>query len=573
MFLDVVFFCLKLLICFSCNMEMFNIEEIDIDDQSVVTIHFDDDANFEMNKSYLIENSAYFQAMFSGRYIESQIGHRIHIKDISHVGFMKVISSLENNQVIFNGLEDLLLILEVSQLLQFSYIIFQSIKVIKEKYLFTINAVNIFPVASKLGLKNLFDKAHAYISYNFTTILRKNKVGFLKLNEQDLQLLLKNINLNVENEKEVFDLIMDWCSTNKNYNFEYELAVNCVYFNRMTQEHLKHCISKTENIDLQNVIKPFIYFPKNNQDIVSLINPIRCIPYVLCAVKNEDDGHAFMYRWDWGIRQFVKFLRLDPLPLDTIGYQVVIKDLDVYVLSGEIAYGRGMWNVDTWKYNLLTEQWKRLPDCKPLPRRHGVGYFCGDNLILLGGVTKHRLINQVIEHYAYVKESDSLVLVTQKPFPCYAHQRESFVTLEYKGNLALITKNNNPQWFYLTLDPYDKNVQNWSGHRINLFEVVICGSTYNDTVYILAYDKDRIISLHSYCPMNKFCQKLKSFTIKYDESTTMCSINVDKVMVFKNDTLEYYSLNNDFFIEYKIQLNSFHSDYLLSVPMYLKTTY
>jgi len=53
----------------------------------------------------------------------------------------------------------------------------------------------------------------------------------------------------------------------------------------------------------------------------------------------------------------------------------------------------------------------------------------------------------------------------------------------------------------------------------------------------------------------------------------MCAINFDKVMVFKNDTLEYYSLNNDFFIEYKIQLNSFHSDYLLSVPMYLKTTY
>jgi len=85
----------------------------------------------------------------------------------------------------------------------------------------------------------------------------------------------------------------------------------------------------------------------------------------------------------------------------------------------------------------------------------------------------------------FVSESDSLVLVTQKPFPCYAYQRESFVTLEYKGNLALITKNQDPLWFYLTLDPYDKNVQNWSRHRMHLFEVVICGSTYNDTVYIL----------------------------------------------------------------------------------------
>jgi len=61
-------------------MEYFDLEVIDIDDQSEVTIHFDDDVNVEMNKSYLIENSAYFQAMFSGRFIESQIGHRIHIK-------------------------------------------------------------------------------------------------------------------------------------------------------------------------------------------------------------------------------------------------------------------------------------------------------------------------------------------------------------------------------------------------------------------------------------------------------------------------------------------------------------
>ncbi|KAE9524182.1 hypothetical protein AGLY_015427 [Aphis glycines] len=560
-------------------MEYFDLEVIDTDDQSEVTIHFDDDVNVEMNKSLLIENSAYFQAMFSGRYIESQIGHRIHIKDISHIGFMKVINSLKNNQVIFNDLEDLLLILEVSQILQFSFIIFQSTKIIEEKYLFTINAVNIFPKASKLRLKNLLDKAHAYILYNFTTILRKNKVGFLKLNEHDLHLLLKNINLNVENEKEVFDLIVDWCSMNDNYNFEYELAINCVYFKRMTQEQLKYCISKTKNIHLQNAIKVFINFTKNIQNTVSLTKPIRCIPHVLCAVKNEDDGHAFMYRWDWDIRQFVKFLRLDPLPLNTTGFQVIIKDLDIYVLSGKkciIEYGKKMWNEDMWKYNLLTEQWKILRDCKPFPRHYGLGYFCGDNLVLLGGVAKNRLANEVIEYY--VKESDSLNYVTHKPLPSNdliqmgVHQK-LFITLEYKGNLVLIAKSQEPLCFYLTIDPSNKNVQNWSRRRIPLPEVVICGSTYNDIVYILAYNRKRIISLHSYCPINEFCQKLKSFTIKYDEHTTMCAFNIDKVMVFKDDTLQYYSIGDIIIIEYKIQLNSFHSDYLLSVPMYLKSTY
>jgi len=32
------------------------------------------------------------------------------------------------------------------------------------------------------------------------------------------------------------------------------------------------------------------------------------------------------------------------------------------VLAGEIAFGRGMWNKEGWKYNLLTENWKRLKE-------------------------------------------------------------------------------------------------------------------------------------------------------------------------------------------------------------------
>jgi len=54
-------------------------EEMNTDDQ-LVTIHFDNDADVEMEKSYLIEHSAYFQAMFSGYFVESQAGHRIHIR-------------------------------------------------------------------------------------------------------------------------------------------------------------------------------------------------------------------------------------------------------------------------------------------------------------------------------------------------------------------------------------------------------------------------------------------------------------------------------------------------------------
>jgi len=90
----------------------------------------------------------------------------------------------------------------------------------------------------------------------------------------------------------------------------------------------------------------------------------------------------------------------------------------------------------------------------------------------------------------FISESDSLDYVTHKPLPgndliqTSVHQK-LFVTLEYKGNLVLIAKSQEPLCLYLTIDPSDKSVQNWSTCTIHLSEVVICGSTYNETVYIL----------------------------------------------------------------------------------------
>jgi len=239
---------------------------------------------------------------------------------------MSIINSLKHNKVVFDGLQELLLILEVSQLLQFTSIIFETIKVIKEKYLFTIYAINIFPVVSKLDMLDIVEKAHAYILYNFKAILEHNKVGFLELNVGDLQSLLNSNSLNVDNEIDVYDLIIDWSSVNSHYNFEYEMAAWCVHFNSMNKEQLQYCISKTNNLCLQNTIILYITYTEENRDTIGLFTrPARSIPYVLCAIQHKQNDHAFMYCWDWNNMQFKKFLKLDPLPPNTNGYNVIIK--------------------------------------------------------------------------------------------------------------------------------------------------------------------------------------------------------------------------------------------------------
>lgn len=231
---------------------------------------------------------------------------------------------MKQNNVVFEDLKELLLILETSLLLQFSFISFESLKIIKDRYLYTINVVDVFSVLSKLGLKTLSEKAYDYILYNFQNILIQKRDKLLGLDEDDLQSLLKNNNLNVDEEIDVYNLIIDWCSTNCNYNNEYEMIVGCVHFVSMTNEQLQYCISKTNNVDLLSIMNEYITC-SNEQNETRLLKSIRFVPYGLCAIKNEIGGQAVIYKWDWNCMQFTKFLELKPLPLGTNGYNIITK--------------------------------------------------------------------------------------------------------------------------------------------------------------------------------------------------------------------------------------------------------
>jgi len=241
---------------------------------------------------------------------------------------VSVINSLKQKKVLYDNLNHLFTILEVSQFLQFYSIIAESIKIIKTKYLFTMHAVNVFSFVSKLGIKDLIEKSQAHILHYFEDVLLENREEFLKLKKEDLQTLLNNNSLNVNNEQSVFDLIVNWCLINNKYDLEYEMIVSCVRFKSMNKEQLEHCISKTNNVDLLNIMIPYLNGTREDQDLMTLgfyIRPIRNIPFGLCAVKNELDGFAFVYRWNWASMQFTKFIRLDPLPRNTTGYHVIVK--------------------------------------------------------------------------------------------------------------------------------------------------------------------------------------------------------------------------------------------------------
>lgn len=238
---------------------------------------------------------------------------------------MKVIDSLNSDRIEFNCARELLLVLETSQLLQFENIIEQSIILIKDKYLFTVHAIYIFSLASRLGLKELYNKTRIYILYNFKRLLIQNKNGFFELNDDDLLSLLNDNGLNVEDEIDVFNLIIEWCSETDNYNMEHDMTLGCVRFNLMNKNQLNSCILKTNHLSLQDTIKQYMNYTTQSEETMGLLTrPIRSLPYVLCALKNENKA-AYIYRWDWTLLNFTPFINMEPLPSDTKGYHVIVK--------------------------------------------------------------------------------------------------------------------------------------------------------------------------------------------------------------------------------------------------------
>lgn len=243
---------------------------------------------------------------------------------------MRVIDSVNLHHIVFDHKEgsvefDLLVILETSQLLQFTEIIKKSIELIEDRYVFTTYALQIYSLASKLGLKSLFNKTRNYILYNFKFYLLHCMDYLKKSNEDDLQLLLNDNRLAVEKEIDVFNLVVDWCKGTNNSDLEYKIAMNCVRFNIMNTNQLQECISKTNDLNLQNYIKKYLNYTNQNLGCVGLlIRPVRSIPYVLCGVINDREG-VYIYRWNWDVLRFTRFLKVQPLAPNTTGYNVIAK--------------------------------------------------------------------------------------------------------------------------------------------------------------------------------------------------------------------------------------------------------
>lgn len=312
-----------------------------VNDSNLI-ISFDCGNSVKVSKAMLIEESLYFQAMFSGQFMESQLRGPILLQvilsilyylfgiviksfifkfqHVSYIGFVNTVKCVLNKAILNFGLEDLFFLFETAQFLQFTNIMEQAIQFTIKRYFCTSHIPHIFTFSYRLGLKDLYQPACAYIIFNFKRMLFYGRPALTKLPKEGLLYLLQQDGVNVKREVEVYYLVCEWLQSHPEEN-EYEVILDCVRFNDMDKNQLKQIILKTTNIKLKNMINHYI--SELSYGIPML--PTRRLPYVLCTMQNDAEGYVYMYQWDWEALKFQKTLKVDPLPVNAAGYQVVVK--------------------------------------------------------------------------------------------------------------------------------------------------------------------------------------------------------------------------------------------------------
>ncbi|XP_003425994.1 uncharacterized protein LOC100679168 [Nasonia vitripennis] len=115
------------------------------------------------------------------------------------------------------------------------------------------------------------------------------------------------------------------------------------------------------------------------------------------TIKSENDGdyntrvvYAFQQKVPAKFGELIEVWRMDEPGKDLAGMGVIGRGFSVYKIGGELRLGSCKFNMNVWRYCLISKKWYYLSRLRK-PRRHMAMALVGDILILIGGVGRYRL--------------------------------------------------------------------------------------------------------------------------------------------------------------------------------------
>ncbi|XP_018576262.1 kelch-like ECH-associated protein 1 isoform X2 [Anoplophora glabripennis] len=362
---------------------------------------------FHAHRVILAAASPYFKAMFTGGLKECDM-NRVKMQGVSATVMARLIHFMYTGKIRVTE-NTVCQLLPAATMLQVPNVI-QACCDFLERQLDPSNAIGIANFAEQHGCIELCKKANQYIERNFCQICQEEE--FLQLSSMQLVNLIKKDELNVQDEKQVYNAVLKWVrydEDNRHRKMENILiAVRCQF---LPPKFLNDQMTNCEVIKKTPACKE--YLARIFKDLTLHVRPVvkersPNIPRVIYVAGGY-------YRQSLDILEGFNvdektWTQLDRITVPRSGLGGAFLNGSFYAVGGRYSSPRNNYDSD-WvdKYNPVKDKWR---PCSPMSMpRHRVGVAVMDGLLYAVGGSEGPKYHSSVE--CYDPETDRWTMVKQ----------------------------------------------------------------------------------------------------------------------------------------------------------------
>uniref|UniRef100_A0A8D9AH41 Kelch-like protein 30 n=1 Tax=Cacopsylla melanoneura TaxID=428564 RepID=A0A8D9AH41_9HEMI len=393
-----------------------------------------DGVPFQYNKELLMRSSQYFSAMFSDHFAEKNKSV-VHIQDVNPDCLQVILDNILEDQNIDWEQSDTLQLLRTASLLQFDQIQDKCVSFILDTWLTIDTCLRAMFSADELGISTLYKRACTLAQWKFDKVIERT--GFKSLSFEHLYIYLTLPGLNITNEFKMFEAIHLWIDHDFNARCSHiNTLLELIHYSQLPLLELNDmlfysCVHESEYAkSLLNCIKNMkidkSYACSDEKLFITarqlVEKPDRTLPIMCfifaCVIKTKDlylgstGGCPNMKMNNMSFQPVILYhdtredtlkisLTLEKMceiPDSVMGHQVIPIDQHIWIIGGEYQMGKGDWNMSVWKFNTWSHKWEH-ETCLPTPRRHHSVVVLDNEIFVIGGVGRYRVMLETVDRY------------------------------------------------------------------------------------------------------------------------------------------------------------------------------
>ncbi|KAJ8688108.1 hypothetical protein QAD02_023903 [Eretmocerus hayati] len=350
---------------------------------------------YHAHKVILAGASPYFKAMFTGGLKECEMT-RVRLQGVCPTALAKLVKFMYTGQIRITEVT-VCSLLPAATMFQVPHVV-DACCVFLEKQLDPTNAIGIANFAEQHGCSTLHHKANQFIVQHFSQICQEEE--FLQLSAIQLVNLVRKDELNVQEEREVYNAVLKWVKYNEEARgpkMEHILhAVRCQYLTpNFLREQMKNCdVLKKMPACREYLAQIFQDLTLHKKPVVKERTPnAPRVIYIAGGFFQHSLDHMEGYNVDDKVwTSYSKLL----VPRSGLGGAFLKGKF--YAVGGRNNRPENSYDSD-WvdRYDPITDQWR---PCSPLSvPRNRVGVAVMDGLLYAVGGSSNTEYHRSVEYY------------------------------------------------------------------------------------------------------------------------------------------------------------------------------